>query len=173
MLNLFDKLQRLSEMGRSSREKQELINVNEVFYIWDIVVNKYDILETIQIEAKYIHDKDLALLNGKMTSILTSGIEELEKLLHEYDIPFPERPPLQAKTTANVEDIRDRYIFTSMYESIHSFFPILGSAFMNSTSPKIRRILQDHLLLTMDFHNLLVEYGKLKGYLPQAPAYRP
>lgn len=173
MLDLFDKLQRLSEIGRPSREKQELINVSEVFYIWDIVVNKYDILESIQIEANYINDKDLFIICNKMIDVLNSGIKELEALLRDYDIPFPERPPLQSKVMANNEDIKDRFVYVSMYEGLQSFFPILGSGFMNSTSPKIRKIMQDHLILTMGLHNLLVEYGKIKGYLPQAPMYRP
>ena len=44
---------------------------------------------------------------------------------------------------------------------------------MQSTTPDVRKGLKEHLLLTIELQEMLVEYGKLKGYLNQPPVYRP
>jgi hypothetical protein len=166
-----DKLQAVSEIGKSTREKQELINVSEVSYIWDIYIIKFDILETMNIIENFIKDADLKYILGKTTDGLKAGIESMEKLILNYGIPFPVRPSVASKTTTMVEDFTDRFIYEDIFSAIQSFFPVLASAFMNSTSPKVRKAFKNHLLLTVELQEQIVEYGKLKGFLNEPPIY--
>ena len=92
--------------------------------------------------------------------------------MKEHSIPFPVRPPASNVSSATLEDITDQYIYTGFYDAIQSFFPVLGSGFMNSTSPIIRKVIKNHILLTMELQELIVEYGKLKGFLNRPPIYR-
>lgn len=172
MPDILDKIQSLSETGKSHIDKQRLINVNEVFYIWDIMVAKFDILETIGISESFIEDRDLKAISGQLAKGLQAGIDSMEKLMFDYSITFPVRPPADCNPTADIEYITDRYIYKSIFEGIQSFFPILSNGFMNSTSPKVRKAFKKHLLLSIELMELIVEYGKLKGYIDEPPFYR-
>ena len=173
MVDIMDKLQKLTDTGKSIREKQRIINVVEVFYIWDVLVTKLDALETIQIFEHMIEDNDLAIIKNKVKEGLLVGIDDMEAIMREYDLPFPMRPPADVSSTVHIEVVNDRDIFQMFYEVIAAFFPILGIGFMQSTTPDVRKGLKNHLLMTMELQEMLVEYGKLKGFLNQPPVYRP
>lgn len=173
IVDLMDKLQKVAAIGKSAREKQRIINVVEVFYIWDVLVTKLDALETIQIFEHMIEDNDLTIIKNKVIEGLVIGIDDMEALMRDYDLPFPMRPPADVSSTIHLEAVSDRDIFQMFYEVIAAFFPILGIGFMQSTTPDVRKGLKNHLLLTMELQEMLVEYGKLKGFLNQPPVYRP
>jgi len=173
IVDVMDKLQKIADFGKSAKEKQKTINVNEVFYIWDILVTKLDVLQTILLYENFIDDYDLKLLNSKVKDGITAGIKHMEKLMTDYALPFPERPPSGIKTTVDLEQVTGKFIYQSLHESIQAFFFILASGFMNSNTPEIRKAIKDHLFLTAELQEILVEYGKLKGYLNEPPLYRP
>jgi hypothetical protein len=172
MVDIMDKLQGVTEIGKSTREKQATINVSEVFYIWDIQVMKFDMLETMHIIENFINDYDLKYIFNKIVDALKSGINEMEQLIKDYGIPFPVRPPIFSKTSTMWEHFTDRFIYEEIFGSIQSFFPILASAFMNATSPRVRKAFKNHLLLSVELQELIIEYGKLKGFLIETPIYR-
>lgn len=167
-----DKLQKVIDIGKSTRDKQKFINVSEVFYIWDILVMKLDIMETVQIFDNFIDDNDLKIIKGQVVTGLQTGITDMEKLMTEYSLPFPMRPPAGSNSANSLEDITDRDIYQSLFEAVQAFFPILSGGFMNSTSPKIRKAFKEHLLVTIELYEVMVEYGKLKGLLNEPPVYR-
>lgn len=168
-----DKLQIAADLGKSTRKKQQFINVNEVFYIWDILVTKLDMLETIQIFENMIEDNDLKLIKSRVKDGITTGIADMEHLMKKYDLPFPVRPPAGTNPTTSLENIADRDIYQMLFEAIQSFFPILGTGFMNCINPEVRKGFKNHLLLTIELQEMLVEYGKIKGFLNQPPVYKP
>jgi hypothetical protein len=168
-----DKLQRIADIGKSTTQKQSIISSIEVFYIWDVLVTKFDALETIQIFEHMIEDNDLKIVKNKVKDGLIVGIDDMEALMRNYDLPFPMRPPADVSSHAHVETVSDRDIFQMLYEIIAAFFPILGIGFMQSITPTVRKGLKNHLLLTMELQEMLVEYGKLRGFLNEPPVYRP
>ncbi|MEW5953844.1 MAG: hypothetical protein AB1815_08950 [Bacillota bacterium] len=173
MVDVMDKVQKLTEIGKSIRDKQRVINVNEVFYVWDILVTKLDIMETVQISENFIDDNDLKYIAGILADGLQTGIADMERLLNDYGIPFPVRPPAGNNTAVNIEFIKDKDIYYGLFEGIQALFPILASGFMNSTTPVVRKAFKNHLLLSMEILETIVEYGKLKGFLDTPPVYRP
>ncbi len=173
MIDILDKLQHLTELGKSVEEKQNFLNVNEVYCIWDILVSKLDIMETTQLLENFIDDADLRIISNQLVKGLQSGITDMESLMKNYNIPFPPRPPAGNNTTTSLEDLNDKVIYENILEGIQTFFPILSHGFMNSTSPKVRKIIKNHLLLTLELQEQIVEYGKLKNYLNIPPVYNP
>lgn len=172
MVDIMDKIQKLSEIGLSAKEKQGLINVSEAFYAWDIMTTKLDILETMHILENFIDDIDLRLIANKTVASLQSGIAGMEKIMDNYGIPFPIRPPAGSKTTISMEYFTDRYIYQNIFESIQAFFPVLAQGYMQSTTPFPKKEFKKHLLNTMELHEIIIEYGKLKGFLSEPPAYK-
>jgi spore coat protein CotF len=165
-------LQKLTEIGKSTSEKQVLINVNEVFYVWDIMVTKFDIMQSVKIVENFITDIDLKFIAEQVVKGLETGINDMETIMNNYGIPFPERPPVGSNATANIEDFSEKFIYAGLFEGIQSFFPILSAGFMNSTSPIVRKVFKDHLLVTIELQELIVEYGKLKGFINEPPVYK-
>lgn len=172
MVDIMDKIQSITEIGKTTSEKQKNINISGVFYIWDVLIIKYDILETISILRNFIDDNDLKFIVGQVTKSLETGIEHMEELMDDYGIPHPIRPPVDNKTTIKLEHFTDRYIYESIFEGVQSFFLVLSSGFMNSTAPKIRKAFKEHLYLTLELQDLIVEYGKLKGFINEPPNYK-
>ncbi len=168
-----DKLQKIANIGKSTKEKQSVISVVEVFYVWDILVTKLDIMEAVQIFQNMIEDDDLKFVNRQVANTLSSGIMDMERIMRDYDLPFPPRPPAAVNSTVRLENITDRDIFQMLYEAIQAFFPILGIGFMQSTTPDVRKAIKEHLLITIEMQEILVEYGKLKNFLYMPPVYRP
>lgn len=172
MTDLMDVLHNVSKLGKPAREKQKTVNVIEVFYIWDIMIAKLDIMLTVRIMENFITEPDLKIISDKVAQGLKNGIDDMEELMLNYSIPFPARPPAGVVTAADIEYFTDQFIYQNLFEGVQAFFPVLSSAFMNSTSPDVRKEMREHLTLTMDLQELLVDYGKVKGYINEAPAYR-
>jgi len=170
-MDIMDKIQKLKEIGKSVREKQKYINVCEVFYVWDILGIKLDIMESVQIVENFADDKDLKFIISRVVDVLQSGIMDMESIMNSYGVPFPTRPPAGIKTTIILEHVTDKDIYQTLFESIQSFFPIIANGFMQSTSPKVTKAIKSHLLVTIELHELLVEYGKIKGFINLPPAY--
>lgn len=168
-----DKIQKITNIGKSARENQRIITVIEVFYIWDVLVTKLDALETLQVFEHMIEDNDLIIIKNKVKEGLTGGVDDMEVLMREYDLPFPMRPPADVSSTVHIESFSDRDLFQMLYEVIAAFFPILGIGFMQSTTPDVRKGIKKHLMITIELQEMLVEYGKLKGFLNEPPVYRP
>lgn len=171
-MDIMDKLQNITNLGKTTREKQRIINVVEVFYVWDILVTKLDILETIQIFENFIEDSDLKIINVQVTNGITTGIRDMEVLMSDYGLPFPVRPPAGKNTTVSLEQVTDRDIYQTLFEAVQAFFPLMSAGFMNSTTPQIRKAIKNHLLITIELQELMVEYGKLKGFINEPPVYR-
>lgn len=170
-MDIMDKVQKLSEIGMSAKDKQGLINVSEAFYAWDIMVTKLDILDTLHILQNFIDDIDLRLISNQVIAALKSGIKGMEKIMDRYGVPFPIRPSVGSKTTMTMEYYTDRYIFHNLHESILAFFPVLAQGYMQSTVPYAKKEFKKHLTTTMELHEELIEYGKLKGFLNEPPVY--
>jgi hypothetical protein len=172
MVDIMDKIQKITEIGKSTDEKRKGINISAVFYIWDTLVLKYDFLETIGILRNFIEGNDLKFVVGQVEKSLRGGVESMEGLMEDYGIPQPIRPPADNRTTVKLEHFTDRFIFEGIFEGFQSFFPVLAHGFMNSTSPKARKALKDHLLKAMEVQDLVIEYGKLKGFIHEPPDYK-
>lgn len=68
-----------------------------------------DILETIQIFENFIEDNDLILIKRQVADGITSGITDMEKLMKEYGIPFPMRPPAGSNSYENIKVYPENY----------------------------------------------------------------
>ena len=171
MVNVLGKAQEISQIGKSIREKQKNISVIEVFYTWDILTSKYDLTESTEKFMHYADDAGLKLVMGQILKLIRQGITTCENLLEEYGVPFPPRPPEVTKGATEIESITNNYIYNSSFDGLQMIIPVLTTAYMLSTSPQVRgdfrNILDDHL----NVYSEVLEYGKLKDYIQDAPIY--
>lgn len=162
----------ISEYGKSTRDKQRNINVSEVFHLWNHLIQRYSVIYVTSVLENYAKDDDLKLVLKAGSQTLGKHVKILEKEMLAYGIPLPNRPPKQIQTTTSLEEISDRYIFRRVFRGIQSFLPTHTMAFIHSTSPKIRQEFKDFLIQEINLYDKFIEYGKLKGYEINPPAYK-
>lgn len=165
-------MHKIGELCMSTKDKQRNINVSEVFHIWNHLTQRYSVIHITNILESFAKDGDLKLVlaAGRMT--LENHVRILEKEMMTYGIPLPVRPAKQTQTTANLEEISDRYIFRRILRGIQSFLPTHTMAFIHSTSPKIRELFMSFLTEEMKLYDKFIEYGKIKGYEISPPIYK-
>lgn len=171
-LKLVAGIQKLTNIGKSEKELQSQITVSEVWHLWQTVVQKYDIIELTQILDNYADDADLRLVLSRGRSELTKEKELTESELKKYGITVPKGSPAFAKTSVDVEPITDEFIFRRVFYGIQAVLPVRMQAFIDSTTPELREIFRAHMNKEIELYDMLVEYGKLKGYLDVPPSFR-
>jgi len=164
-------IQKLKEMGLSTKEKQGMINVSEVFHLWSHLIQRYNIMYITKLLLNFAKDEDLKIILNAGVKALDNHIVILEKEMQAYGIPLPNRPPKETQTTAAWEEITDRYIYRRVLRGIQAFLPTHTMAFVHSTSPKIRDLFMTFLIQEMQLYDNFMEYGKMKGYEVMPPVY--
>ena len=165
-------VQEISNIGKPKKIKQAQINTGEVFEMWDLLEARYDVIYTTQILQNNVRDDDLKIVITEGLKTLKKQAGELEKLIAEYGIPLPKKPPDDVTETTRLESITDEYIFRRIFRGIQSFLPIHMSAIIKSSSPKIRENFRRYLNEEIDIYDKLYEYGKFKNFLDSPPVYR-
>lgn len=164
---------KISEMNKSLRDKQRIINVSEVYHLWNHLVQRYHVIYITNLLNSFVKDDDFKLVLNSGTQILTKHTELLEKELLNYGIPLPLRPPKRIQDTVSSELISDRYIYRRILRGIQAFLPVHTMAFIHSTTPKIRDLFMSFMNEEMKIYDKYLEYGKIKDYLIRPPVYRP
>lgn len=165
-------IQKMKEISMSTQEKQEAINVSEVFHLWSHLTQRYNIIYLTKVLLNFAKDEDLKLILNTGVKALENDILILEKEMQNYGIPLPNRPPKETQTTAIWEEITDRYIFRRILRGVQAFLPTHTMAFVHSTSPKIRELFLSFIIKEMQLYDKFMEYGKLKGYAVMPPIYK-
>lgn len=171
MVDIMDKMQKISEIGMSAKDKQGRIDVSDAVYAWNIMVAKLDIMENVHIIENFIDDIDLRYIANQVIDALKRGIADMEQIMTSYGVPFPIRPPANNKTAMTMEYFTVRYIYQNLHEAIQAFFPVLAQGYMQSTKPFAKKRFKNHVYTTMELHEQIIEYGKLKGFLDEPPVY--
>lgn len=171
-MKITEYVSKISEIGKSTEDKQRNINVSEVFHLWNHLVQRYSVINTTNTLEFFIKDEDLKLVLKLGVNTLAQNVIVLEKEMMNYGIPLPTRPPKTIQTTTIIEQISDRYAFRRILRGIQAFLPTHTMAVIHSTSPKIRELFMDFLITEMKIYDKFLEYGKMKGYLIEPPTYR-
>ena len=164
--------QRITNKTKPTEEKQKILSVGEVWYLTGHLQMRYTVLHTTNILKNFTKESDLRLLLDTGVKILQAQVETLEKLMREYSIPMPPRPPFDVKSIANIELMSDRHIFRTIFRGIQSFIPVHAQAFTGSTDPTIREHFKKFLIEEIELYDGFIEYGKIKGYEVVPPRYK-
>jgi len=171
-LKTLDLLQQLKDLGKSADEKQKEITVVEVWHLYKHLSMRYEVLETTQLLKNFVKLKDFQVVVNQGNKSLQEQIALLENFINEHGIPLPERPPIDSKTESKLEIVTDRYIFRRIFRGIQSFIPDHASAYIQSTSPRLRELFKRMLVSEIDMYDKFLEYGKLRAFIYVPPMYR-
>lgn len=170
-MKVMEYMQKITDIGKSPVDKKNEINVGEVWSIWDLLVSRYDIIETTQLLDTFTNDIDLKTVINRGLKLLDNQTKQLENLLAKYSIPLPIKPPEKVAITHNIEEITDRYIFRRVFRGIQSFLYQEVTAFVSSSTPEIREFFKSIILQELELLDQLISYGKIKSWLLEPPKY--
>lgn len=156
------------------KDIKEEIDAGEAFHLWDHLTFRYDSIHQTEIYKDLVNDSDMkTLITIGLQEILKKQADRLEKECLHFGIPLPKKP---AKVISWPQEasyfIKDDYIYRLIYTGIVGATLIHVSAVKQSlTNDRIRKFFIDLLLTEINIQNRFIRYGKLKGYINEAPHY--
>lgn len=166
-------------IGRTTDATPPQLDIGEAFILADFLYFRYDCIEQTQLYYKAAHDPEFKkIIQAGLVATLNKQVDIIEKQLTKYKVPQPSREPKSLNTvTDSVIDssiISDQFIFLRIFSGCKSYLAkhaqIIGSIINNES---IRTIFIDMLKDEADIFHNLCKYGKLKGWLPVYPTYKP
>lgn len=153
---------------------EEKLDAGEAFHLWDHLTFRYDNIHQTEIYKESSNDTELKmLLTMGIAHVLKNHVEKLENECLKFGIPLPKKPAeIIAVPTPTPSFINDDYIYRTIYIGIIGATLIHAAAVKQSlTNDRIRKYFIHLLFEEIDVQNNLIKYGKLKGYLNEAPHY--
>lgn len=164
--------QKIFNTTKSTREKQKDISVAEAGHLSSHLSVRYSVLENTNILKNFTKDKDLRVLLDTGVRVLQAQVDILEKMMREYSVIMPARPPLDINVPGNLEPITDRHIYRIIFRGIQSMIPFHAQAYTESTDSVLREQFKIFLFEEIELFDGFMEYGKIKGYQMVPPRYK-
>ncbi len=99
-------------------------------------------------------------------------IELYEDKARKLKLKVPNRPPYDHKTSVQVGQFTDAYIYRHIYNGIIAdMYPLVTAYRTSTTNDNIRQIIQDDLVEHLSSFELIYKYGNLKGWIDAPPSY--
>lgn len=170
------RLMRISEkigyISKNNRQKQMMISLGEAYSLWALTELRYDSLITTKTLYELTKDVDLKTIIKRGIDVLQSQENTLEKLMKEFLIPMPNKPPEYANICIDVNTVTDKFIFREIYNGMSNTMFKHISSYQRAHSSNLREVFRKFLNMEMDLYDEFYEYGKLKGYLHEQPLFR-
>jgi len=149
------------------------IHSGEAYIIWNQIVTRYDTAELADFILNFAKDADFKLLVQKgINNIIRPQIDELEKAARHYRLPLPPRPPLNQNLPANTEAIRDEFLFKLIIDGSQTALDVHVKAIKLCVNDSLRNLFMNFLQQETAQFDSLFKYGKIKGWIENAPAYK-
>ncbi len=149
-----------------------MITIAEAYSIWKILDNRYQALISTKTYLDQVKDAEFKKIIIDGIEVLETQIKKLEKLTKEFSINMPNRPPEDSNASINYETITDRFIYRSIIENIYNaMFQHLAN-YQRANSSNLKTIFRNFLNEEIDLYDGFHEYGKVKSYIQEAPAFR-
>jgi protein subunit release factor A len=170
------KIMRISEkigyIGKNNRQKQKMLTLGEAYSLCSLMEFRYDALITTKTLYEFSKDMDLKIIIERGINVLEAQESTLEKLMKEFLIPMPDKPPKYANISVDVGTITDKFIFRDIYNGLSNTMFKHISNYQRAHGSYLREVFRKFLIQEMDLYDEFYEYGKLKSYLHEQPAFR-
>lgn len=164
--------ERIGYLGKGPNQKQNMITLGEAYSLWSILVDRYDSLITSKTLLEFSKDEDIKKIIIDGIEVLEMQKEILEKLMREFHISMPSKPPEHANIMVDINAITDEYIYRTIYNGISTMMFKHLSNFQRAHGSYLRETFRKFLNQEMDLYDSFYEYGKQKAYLHECPSFR-
>lgn len=100
-------------------------------------------------------------------------LDMLEKEAEKFQLKSLMMPPFDVKTSARVDEITDKFLYHRINSDMISEMYSLSRAVRTTlTSDRLRKMFGNFLLSHLRDYEKLNKYGKIKGWVEIAPAFK-
>lgn len=157
----------------SKNNTSKTIDIQTVYHIYNVLLERYSIVESIQLFKGLTHDKQLILILNSLQDNFSKQINKMEKEAVKFKIKLPTRPPSDVKVTAQIKEVTDRFIYDRLLaELLKAILSLSRSARTTYINDNIRGKFQEFLLQLVTKFGVLHKYGESKGWDPVFPSYK-
>ncbi|MCR3923002.1 MAG: DUF3231 family protein [Firmicutes bacterium] len=158
---------------KNSRGLKEEIDMKEAFNIWNMLRSRYHSTDTVRLFQNLTHDRDFDIVLGQLLDEWKKYIKLYEDKAKSLKLKVPRRPPYDYKTSVQVSQFTDEYIYRRIYNDlIADLYPLVTAYRTSTTNDSVRKIIQDDLVEHLSGFELMYKYGKLKGWMDEPPAFK-
>lgn len=151
----------------------EAICTGGVGALWQHLTFRYDNLHQTRIYHAFVQDGDFKLLLQAGVRMLSQQIKILEKECEKFGLPLPKKPAEVLPTAGNKELLSDDHMYRMVLMGMQVASLLHSDALKVSVvNDRVRDMFRRMLLEELDFHDKLVKYGKVKGWIHPAPIYK-
>jgi hypothetical protein len=163
----------LISLIKKGKKKEETIDIQEAFNIYNLLRARYVSTQTVQLFKNFVHDVGWEVILNKFQKNFERQIKKLEELGENFRIIMPNRPPLDVKFATRINDITDEYIYKKIYHDlIAQLMSLIHAVRSTSTNDNLRNILIQDLTIHFEDFDTLYKFGKLKGWEETYPVYK-
>ncbi|NLL87879.1 MAG: DUF3231 family protein [Firmicutes bacterium] len=152
---------------------KEKITAAEASNLWDHLTFRYDNIRKTNLYLAVTHDFNFKIIIAKGLDRLNRQTGILEQECQKYGISLPKRPPEVVILPVGTDYMCDDQMYRDILQGLQA------AAMMHAETSKqcihndrIRKLFNNMLLTEVNYYNLFIKYGKQKGWLHAAPAYR-
>jgi hypothetical protein len=151
----------------------EEIDIETAFNLWNLLVARYESLESAQMFKNFVHDKDFILILEIYIKNYKDQINVLEQETEKFKVKLPTRPAAEFKTSVKINEFTDKFIYKRMFsDMMNEMFSLARTVRTTLTNDRLRKLFVKYLFSHLSDFNSLYEYGKLKGWEEVTPAYK-
>jgi len=159
-------------LGRAETAERPKLDAGEAFILWDLLLSRYDIIQKTQIYQNLGHDPDLkVLLTQGLSSTLEKQVNILEREMNTFNLPLPARPPKSVRLPEASGILEDEFMFRDVFFGMQGFLDYHARTIRSfTTNDKLRAQLINFAVDELHLFDLMVKFGKLKGWLRVPPS---
>lgn len=154
------------------QKKQQLVNCNEAFNMFDLLGAKYFIIEQLNFWENVAHDLDLRVILEVFKNDMYKDAGVLEKMMRKFSVKGIDTPPKGVHTATNTEVIYDELIAKQLFIQEQEYVEMFLRAIRTSTTnDDVRQQFTNEVMSGIKRLDRIIKYLKLKGWINQPPLY--
>ncbi len=147
---------------------------NAIWQLWQHLYFRYLNLHQTKVMKSQASDKGFQGILDTGINILENQIDKLEKMLLEYGVSLPNKYPKNIPTPESKENYDDKYLFNVLINAMKNANTIHGFGIRELIiNDKPRKLFKELIYDELYYIDKLLRYGKVKGWVPMVPVYRP
>ncbi len=157
----------------SKEDFDPTLHSGEAYILWEQLLTRYDTLELTLFIFNLASDTDFkALVARGVDNLIMPQIKRLETTMDHYRVPLPERPPKSINLSTGMDEARDVHLFRLILDGSQTALGVHIKAINVCTNDSLRNLFMNFLIDDLKMYDDLVKYGKLKGWVRNAPEYK-
>jgi hypothetical protein len=171
-MDIADRIRSILTASRVPETKNE-IGIQEAYILWQLLENKYTIIDQLNLIKNFSHDQDFVHIVNKYIEAYQRESNMLEKIMGDFSIPGPPPGTRDLSAIGSSETMKDKSSAMLLYGYQKLNIGYLMTSIKDArTNDNIRKILLEFTSKALSKYDDYIKYLKLKGWANHPPLYQ-